>query len=169
MLVLLAYNVLLSNTLLFNYNARYSIGVEAQQQRRKRNGNNGGGQRRRNQQQQNPYGQYGGFGDQFNQQQYANQFNQQQQNAGDPSEYYKALQLKPNASAKDIKSAYRKLALKYHVSSYNIWMVEITTLNMSFALVYTTGGNLMFASYLKLIHVRIIFPSLYLFHHTNTA
>ena len=125
-LVLLACSFLLSTTL-FNYNTRYGIGVEAQQQRRQRNGNNGGGQRRRNQQQQqNPYGQYGGFGgDQFNQQQYANQFNQQQhqqqqqqqQNAGDPSEYYKALQLKPNASAKDIKSAYRKLALKYHVSS----------------------------------------------------
>ena len=119
-LVLLACRFLLATTL-FNYNTRYGIGVEAQQQRRQRNGNNGGGQRRRNQQQQNPYGQYGGFGgDQFNQQQYANQFNQQQQqqqNAGDPSEYYKALQLKPNASAKDIKSAYRKLALKYHVSS----------------------------------------------------
>lgn len=120
MLVLLACNFLLSTTLLYNYNTRYGIGVEAQQQRRQRNGNNGGGQRRRNQQ-QNPYGQYGGFGDQFNQQQYANQFkqqqHQQQQQAGDPSEYYKALQLKPNASAKDIKSAYRKLALKYHVSS----------------------------------------------------
>ena len=54
--------------------------------------------------------------------QYGQQYGQQyggggqQQSAGDPSEYYKILGLKANAKAKDIKSAYRKLALKYHVS-----------------------------------------------------
>ena len=54
------------------------------------------------------YGQQYGGGQQ--------QYGQAQQSAGDPSEYYKTLGLKANAKAKDIKSAYRKLALKYHVS-----------------------------------------------------
>jgi len=58
------------------------------------------------------YGQQYGGG----QQQYGGG-QQAQQNAGDPSEYYKTLGLKANAKAKDIKSAYRKLALKYHVSN----------------------------------------------------
>ena len=54
------------------------------------------------------------YGQQYGQQYGGGQ--QAQQNAGDPSEYYKTLGLKANAEAKDIKSAYRKLALKYHVS-----------------------------------------------------
>ncbi len=66
---------------------------------------------------------YGGFGGgmpNFDQQQYAQaqqQWAQQaQQQQSDPNGFYSALDIPNNASAKDVKSAYRKLALKYHVS-----------------------------------------------------
>ena len=42
-------------------------------------------------------------------------YNQQQGN--DPNEFYGVLNIPMNASQKDIKSAYRKLALKFHVST----------------------------------------------------
>jgi len=65
------------------------------------------------------YGQqYGGGQQQYGQ--------QAQQSAGDPSEYYKTLGLKTNAKAKDIKSAYRKLALKYHVSRTALSCYDMT-------------------------------------------
>ena len=68
-------------------------------------------QRRKQQQRQQQ--QYGGFGGQ--QQQYGGGGAGNQSNE-DPSEYYKTLKVKKNASDKDIKSAYRKMALKFHVS-----------------------------------------------------
>ena len=67
-------------------------------------------QRRKQQQRQQQ--QYGGFG---GQQQYGGGGAGNQSN-DDPSEYYKTLKVKKNASDKDIKSAYRKMALKFHVS-----------------------------------------------------
>ena len=48
-------------------------------------------------------------------------YNQQQGN--DPNEFYGVLNIPMNASQKDIKSAYRKLALKFHVSTtYEVYL-----------------------------------------------
>ncbi len=40
-----------------------------------------------------------------------------QSNEKQPNDYYNILNVKKSAKLKDIKKAYRKLALKYHVSS----------------------------------------------------
>lgn len=42
-----------------------------------------------------------------------------QSNGNQPNDYYNILDVKKSAKLKDIKKAYRKLALKYHVSHYS--------------------------------------------------
>ena len=52
-----------------------------------------------------------------------NRSNRQQQQQSGPDDLYKILGVKKNANDKEIKSAYRKLALKHHVSTHNIIMI----------------------------------------------
>lgn len=79
--------------------------VEAADNRRQ----NGGGQRRQGNNNNN--------NNQWGHQQPGGQQHQQKQN-GDPNNYYGVLKLPQKADAKEIKSAYRKLALKFHPDKF---------------------------------------------------
>ena len=83
--------------------------AQAQYRRQQQQQQQRGGQQQRHQQQQYQQQQY-----QQQQQQQRQQQQRQQQQKEKEENYYSILGLRKSATPKDIKSAYRKLALKYH-------------------------------------------------------
>ena len=111
-LILLAINSILSSTSLFGYNGRYCIviggggvfTVEAAEDSHR--------QKRKQQEQPRRNRSSSGSGSNNNNNRSRSQANEKQSN-----DYYSILNVKKTARPKDIKKAYRKLALKYHVSN----------------------------------------------------
>lgn len=137
-LILLACHFLLS-TVSYNSHQRSIFGgvVEAADGRRRQQGQQrqqqqqqwGNGSNRRNQQQQQQQQQHGSgrqnkqSSQQQRRQKQQQQGNHQQNQTNDPKKFYQVLNVSTNSSPKEIKSAYRKLALKYHVSVINSQVV----------------------------------------------
>jgi len=86
----------------------FDFGGSSGGKKKKKKPNQHQNRQRRQQQQHGGYG--NGYGNGHQQQ--SNR--QQSRQNGDPSKYYKILGMPTTANAKDIKSAYRKLALKHH-------------------------------------------------------
>jgi hypothetical protein len=113
-LILLAINSILSSTSLFGYNGRYCIviggggvfTVEAAEDSR----------RQKRKQQEQPRRNRSSSGSGSSNSNNNNNRSRSQANENQSNDYYSILNVKKNAKLKDIKKAYRKLALKYHVS-----------------------------------------------------